>query len=862
MIMLRWVSMSRPRLFLIDSFGFLFRAYHARARSGAPPMRTSAGLPTEVVFIFNNMLKRVREQYKPEFIAAIFESEGKTLREQEFAAYKANRSETPPDLLQQIPYVRRLLEALHIPILECPGYEADDVIGTLSHQGVAQGADVVIVSSDKDMLQLVNDHVSMLNPAKDDEWHDPAKVVEFMGVPPGQVVDLLALQGDSVDNIPGAPGIGDKGAKDLIRRFGSVEAVLDRAGEVERKAYRESLQSHRGQIELSKRLATIATDVPLEWSLEQVATQAPDEESLRSAYTELEFFSQLREMKIDRPGVSVATVNLDTPDEIERWIAGAASHPVAIAAGSDGEGLLARARIGLAVSGDRGAGVDDTHFDSLRAFLGDERSPKIAHDAKSLAVLLERMNLPLRGTRDDVMLYAFLLTADPGSCSMDALCNRYLGRTLPNSIEERAAATWQLAETLRTEVDNRGFRKLYEEIDLPLTPVLAAMEREGIRIDPAALRAMSVQMEAEIDRLNSRIFELAGHPFNVNSPQQLGKVLFEEMRLPAPVVRGKGKQVSTAADVLETLAEEHEIARKVLEFRQVTKLKGTYVDALPQLVDPSTGRLHTSFNPVGAATGRLSSSNPNLQNIPVRTELGRAIRAAFVPRQGWKLVVADYSQIELRLLAHMSGDPVLVDAFSRGEDIHTRTAAEVFGVVPELVTPDLRRAAKAVNFGIVYGLSAFGLAGQLGIPRAQADNYIRGYFDRYTGVRAFIDATIAEVKQTGVTRTMFGRERPIPDINSRNPNARGFAERTAVNTPLQGTAADLIKIAMIRIQRQLSSFRAKMLLQVHDELVFEAPEAESAPLREMVRHEMENVASLKVPLVADTGAGDNWRDAK
>ncbi len=860
--MLRWVNMSRPRLFLIDSYGFIFRAYHARARTGAPPMRTSAGLPTEVVFIFNNMLKRVREQYKPEYIAAIFESDGKTLREQEFAAYKANRDETPPELIQQLPAVRQLLEALRIPVLEFKGYEADDVIGTLAHRGVDAGADVVIVSSDKDMLQLVTDRVSMVNPAKDDEWYDPAKVVEFMGVPPTQVIDLLALKGDSVDNIPGAPGIGDKGAKDLIQRFGSVEVAMERAAEVERKAYRESLQNNREQIELSKRLATIATDVPIEWSLEQVASQTPDVELLRRVYTDLEFFSQLREMKIDRPAVAISALSLDDPPAIAKWISEAGLGPIAVVAGSDGEGLLARARVGLANREDQGVGIDDTHFDSLRTLLGDAALPKIAHDAKSLTVELDRMGLPFAGTRDDVMLYAFLLTADPGACTMDVLCNRHLDRPVPGSIEERAAATWQLANRLAPEVDRRGFRKLYDEIDLPVTDVLVRMELTGVRIDPVALRAMSVHMETEIERLNSEIHKLAGHPFNVNSPQQLGKVLFEEMGLPAPVVRGKGKQISTAADVLETLGEEHEIARKVLEFRQVTKLKGTYVDALPQLVNPSTGRLHTSFNPVGAATGRLSSSNPNLQNIPIRTELGRAIRAAFVPRDGWKLVVADYSQIELRLLAHMSADPVLVDAFTRGEDIHTRTAAEVFGVTPDQITPDLRRAAKAVNFGIIYGLSAFGLAGQLGITRAQAEKYIRGYFELYTGVRAFIDATIAEVKKTGATRTMFGRERPIPDIASRNPNARGFAERTAVNTPLQGTAADLIKIAMIRIQAKLAGWQAKMLLQVHDELVFEAPPEEVDELRELVRTEMGGVAQLKVPLVVDTGAGDNWRDAK
>jgi DNA polymerase-1 len=407
-------------------------------------------------------------------------------------------------------------------------------------------------------------------------------------------------------------------------------------------------------------------------------------------------------------------------------------------------------------------------------------------------------------------------------------------------------------------------RSLYEEIDLPLVPVLAKMERTGIRIDPAALEALSRRLDAEIQRLSAEIQQLAGRPFNINSPQQLGKVLFEELKLPAPVRYGRGKTISTAADVLEELAAEHPIAAKVLEYRQLAKLKGTYVDALPQLINPRTGRLHTSFNQTGAATGRLSSSNPNLQNIPIRTELGREIRAAFVPREGWSLLVADYSQIELRLLAHMSRDPVLLEAFRKGEDIHTRTAAEVFGVPPLMVTPELRRNAKAVNFGIIYGLSAFGLSAQLGISREEAETYIRNYFARYAGVKRFIDETIAAVRRTGETRTLFGRRRPIPDINSPNPNARGFAERTAINTPLQGTAADLIKLAMIRIDRELQArrWRTVMLLQVHDELLFESPPEEVQEAAAMVRREMENVYRLEVPLVVETGIGPNWRDAK
>jgi DNA polymerase-1 len=466
------------------------------------------------------------------------------------------------------------------------------------------------------------------------------------------------------------------------------------------------------------------------------------------------------------------------------------------------------------------------------------------------------------GFTDDVSLFGFLLDADPGACSLEALIERRLDLRAGPRADERALFVHELDEKLRPEVDRRNFRKVYDEIDLPLTRVLVAMEREGIRIDRAELTRLSALLEGEVAKLTGEIHALAGREFNIASPQQLGRVLFEEMKLPAPVKYGKGKVISTAADVLEGLAGDHEIVRKVLAFRQFSKLKGTYVDALPELADPVTDRIHTSFNQMGAATGRLSSSNPNLQNIPIKTEVGREIRAAFIPREGWQLVVADYSQIELRLLAHMSEDPVLVEAFRNGEDIHTRTAAEVMGVPPMLVTREARNNAKAVNFGIVYGISAFGLSANLGIPKKEAELYIKAYFERYSGVRRFIDATIAETKQSGVARTLFGRERPIPDINSRNVNARGFAERTAVNSPLQGTAADLIKLAMIRIDHALEGFAAKQLLQVHDELVLEAPPEELSAVKEIVKREMEGVAELRVPLVVETGSGANWRDAK
>jgi DNA polymerase I len=827
-------------------------------------MRTSKGFSTEAVYIFNNMLRKLAKQFEPAYIAAIFESGESTHRTQEFAQYKANRTETPPDLLDQIPWVRRVLDAMRIPVLEYPGFEADDVIGTIARQAEHGGFDVVIVSSDKDMLQLVSPKISMLNPAKDDEWYDPGKVKEFMGVRPEQVADLLALKGDAIDNIPGAPGIGDKGARDLIEQFGSVEAALERAAEVQRKMYRESLQNNVERIRMSKRLATIATDVPIDFSLELVKAQPFDTASLKALYKELEFHSLLKEFGAGEDSRTRDYRVIGGPEELAQWLEPGAGMPHAVAISTAKEGELALDTIGLARTAGEACAVTSEYLPFLKPWLEDAAQPKITCDVKSALLALDRMEIEGRGFVHDVMLYAFLLDADPSGCPLDEQARRRLDLKLGPSPEQHADITLEIWHQLAPAVDSRGLRELYETIELPLARVLARMERTGIRIDPVELKRLSSLMETEIARLTAEIHVLAGRTFNISSPQQLGKVLFEEMLLPSPVKYGKGKTVSTAADILEDLAAEHEIARKVLEYRQLTKLKGTYVDALPELIDRRTGRLHTSFNQTGAATGRLSSSNPNLQNIPIRTELGREIRAAFVPREDWKLLVADYSQIELRLLAHMSGDPLLLEAFRNGEDIHTRTASEVLGVPPLMVTPDARRAAKAVNFGIVYGISPFGLAGQLGISRGEAEKYIKNYFARYAGVRRFIDETITEVRQTGVTRTLFGRERPIPDINSRNPNARGFAERTAVNSPLQGTAADLIKLAMVRIDAALQAggYRGAMLLQVHDELVFECPLEEVHALSELVRREMEGVREFAAPLLVDIGVGDNWRDAK
>jgi DNA polymerase-1 len=834
-----------PRLFLIDTFGFIFRAYHARG--GAPPMHTATGMSTEAVYIFHNMVRKLKETHRPEYLAAVFESLGPTFRDAAYEAYKATRKETPPDLLDQIPWIRRTLEAMRIPILEYESFEADDVIGTLARRAAEQGFEVVIVSSDKDMLQLVSDRVRMLNPMKNDEWYGPAETEKFLGVRPDQVADLLALKGDAIDNIPGAPGIGDKGALELIQAYGSVEGAIGHAAEVKRKTYRESLQNNQDIIRLSKELATIHCNVPIDIDFSQLAVQEPDTEALREIYRTLEFYTLLRSLApTPRPKAELDYRQLSSESELEAWIATLpAGAPLSVASGA----LMEQPVLGFSSA----PGIARTLFSS-------KIHPRatVAHDIKTLI----RKFGDSPALHHDVMLYAFLLSADPAVADLNRLAERWLAQAPEAEPAAQADAVLSLYQRLRPEVESLKLMDLYEQIDLPLVRVLARMEDCGVRVDPQQLRAMSARLESEIASLTAEIHALAGKPFNVNSPQQLGKILFEDLNLPAPTKMGRGKVISTAADVLEELAEEHEIARKVLEFRQLAKLKGTYIDALPGMMDPDTGRIHTRFNQVGAATGRLSSSDPNLQNIPIRTELGREIRRAFIPREGWKLIVADYSQIELRLLAHMSHDPVLVEAFRHGEDIHTRTAAEVLGIPPLMVTPDQRRRAKAINFGIVYGQTPFGLAQSLGIDQKEAERYIHAYFERYAGVRKFIDSTIAEVRRTGISVNLYGRRRPIPDMQSKNFAARSFAERTAVNTPLQGTAADLIKLAMIRIDGKLRGMQARMLLQVHDELIFEAPPEEVDRVRALVKSEMENVRKLDVPLLVEVGVGDNWRDAK
>ncbi len=978
---------SKPPIYLLDSMAFIFRAYHAMQRSR--PMTTRTGIPTAATYVFVNMINKLRADFKPEYLAAVYDVGAPVHRSEmaaqmkdvqkfniktqqfetiEYGGYKANRVETPPDLIQQQPYIRRALEAFRIPILYYEGFEADDVIGTLSCKLAALGHKVFVVSSDKDMMQLVNADVSILNPTKDNLILDPEGVEKVLGVPPERVVDVMALRGDAIDNIPGAPGIGDKGSVELIQQFGTVEGALDRADEVKKKTYRESLQNNRDNILLSKELVTIHTSVPIEFSIEAMRTQPVDNAACRALFTELEFTTLLKDLAPDVDAVVTTYKVKASAEDLKALLEEAreAGHlAIAMAANSQAlaeefgaeaeaevevepepaqnmslfggpeEEVAAEApvveergdpacRLGLAVT----AGLSiEVGLDTpgVREALEDASLPKQVHDLKAVLRALEPHGVTLAGAVTDVMLQSYLLNPTHASHTLIDIAARSTSLALlhqptkenpndPKRLAEAAAAVVRLAKTLGeqlvesetarpseilpdelglggamtekmlfaepvTKTGNRkqegGSRKsgeldeastltdVYWKLDLPLVQVLLRMEQAGVRVDGDVLREMSSRLAVTIDDLAERVYASTGHRFNINSPKQLGDVLFNKMDLPKPMKYGKGKVISTAQDILEDLAQHHEVPALVLEYRQLQKLKGTYLDALPVLAD-AQGRIHTTFNQVGTATGRLSSTNPNLQNIPIRTAVGREIRAAFVAAQGNLLMSADYSQIELRLMAHFSQDPLLLDAYRTGKDIHTLTAAEVFEVDAETMDKETRARAKAVNFGIVYGISPFGLAAQLGIDQKVAKEYIARYFERYKGVAEFIEKTLETVRRDGAVRTAFGRVRPIPDIQSRNPNQRGFAERTAVNTPLQGTAADLIKIAMLRIDAAMRARKLKsvMTLQVHDELLFDVVPAEAEEMQELVKREMESAAEFTVPIVAEVGLGSNWRDIK
>jgi DNA polymerase I len=881
----------RKKLFLVDAMAHIYRAFYApMVRMNAP-----SGIPTKVPFLFLNIVRRIVKDYKPDYLGIVFDTSKPTFRDKLFEKYKAQRPPMPDEMRVQLPYVRRLIEAMNLPILELDGYEADDVIGTMAKLGTAKKLDVLVISNDKDMLQLVNSGVKILRTgtggAKADTIVDAQKVEEILGVPPAKVIDLMALLGDTVDNIPGAKGIGEKGASELIQKYGSVESALAHATEVTNKRYREALQQQVEQVKMSKQLAAIAMDVPLELDPEKLKVREPDVARLAALYRELGFNSLLKELLASGAalleGETATTVpggapddekmaekdkdylQLANPEEFRAYLKKIpARDSLAVwlnleKGERETEGFGTRIA-SMEVSANPGEGravwVDEKGevMRALEAVLRDAKRRKILHDPKLFQLLVGKTENIEHATQ----LYSYLLRPTTANHSFVDVIFRQFNMPVGGGPGERADYLQRLAPALRKQLEGQELLGVYEKIDLPLAGVLAEMERVGIRVDPQALEKMSQSMEKEVRRIEKDIWKLAGAEFNVNSPAQLAEILFDKLNLQPPARRGKGKMRSTAADILEELTEQHELPQKIIEYREIAKLKSTYVDALPKLIHPETGRLHTSFSQTGTATGRLSSSDPNVQNIPVRSELGREIRAAFVAEKGKILLSADYSQIELRIMAHFSQDPVLVEAFRNGEDIHARTAQEVFGVGPMAQTAEHRRAAKAINFGIIYGLSAFGLARQLGIEQREAAQFISAYFTRYRGVKQYLDRVLVETRKTEVTKTLFGRIRPIPEINSPQVQLRNFAERTALNSPLQGTAADLIKLAMIAIDKRLAKEKpeAQMILQVHDELLFEVPPKEQKALEKLVKEEMEGVYRLAVPLVVEIGTGPNWRD--
>ena len=841
------------RLFVLDGPGFLFRAYHA-----IPFLSTSKGVPSHAVFGMSTMLWKLLREDVPEYFAVAWDPPGPTFRDEKFPAYKETRAPTPNDLRTQIPYVKTLFEALRLPLLEVPGFEADDVLGTVVERARELPVDVVLVTSDKDMLQLVSPRVRVFSTTGrggDRVVFDEAAVKAKWGVEPAQIPDILALMGDSIDNIPGVPGVGEKTAAKLIGQFGGVERLYENLSLVPGKL-RETLAAHRKQALLSRELATVSTRVPITVDLEAFRRREPDWERLRALWTELEFHSLLRQ--VPAPAAAEVTgsdtATLAGAENLARYLATVPTGE-ALAVEWVGEGAPpapALTAIGLYHPAAGPAVLEMPTVPDVggRALVG--------HDIKPLLEWWLARGGPLP-PHEDTAVAAYLLNPARTNYKLEEVCAELLGEgpgiARPGT---RAKWIWDLWAMVPRALDEVAMKGLYKDIERPLIRVLAEMERHGIRVDQARLGEFSRELEVHLERTTREIFNLAGEEFNIGSPKQLAHILFEKLKLP-PVKKTK-TGYSTDADVLEQLALGHELPARIIEHRTLAKLKSTYADALPTLVNPTTGRIHTSFNQLVAATGRLSSSAPNLQNIPVRTELGRRIRAAFVPEAGWQFVAADYSQIELRILAHVSGEESLIEAFRRGEDIHARTASEVFGVALDAVTPEQRDIAKTTNFSVIYGVTAFGLSRGLDITPKQAQEFLDRFFARHPKVKAYLARTVAEGRERGFVTTLLGRRRYLPELRSGNPNLRGFGERMATNAPIQGTAADLVKIAMVRMAGELHAqgLASRMLLQVHDELLFEAPAGEVDRLKALATRVMEAAMALDVPLRVDVKAGADW----
>jgi DNA polymerase-1 len=907
--------MARPTLFLIDGNNQMYRAYHAFRGRG---LSDSSGQSTHAVYVFVTMLRKLIADQKPAYIVASFDLAGPTFRDAIVTDYKANRAAMPDDLVEQIAHVHEACEAMGVPIVTAQGYEADDVIGTLAGRAVAAGLDVAIVSMDKDFFQLVRDGVRIFDPRDDGTFYDAEGVVAKFGVKPSQVVDVLALVGDTSDNVGGVPGVGKKGAIDLITEHGSLDALLDAAPSLTQKKYREALTANRDLALQSRQLVTIHTDVPVDVDLETLRYTGPDRARCFELFTRLDFQSLAAAYAPPPPGAGTVAHDyalVRTPAELDALLATLrASGRIALRVLTDSPSAMQASVVGVAVStadhwaryiplghGGPAGGGDLLSASSrpeqlelaptlalLRPVLEDATVAVVGHDLKADAIVLARHGITLAGLAFDSMLAAYLLDATrPGhplevtavehlryqALTEADICGKGAKAVSLSTLDpeavldfacERADLAWQLAAHLEPRLAETQLTEVYRTLEMPLVPVLAAIERAGIRVDVQALAVQSRVMEQELAGVTTRIHELAGETFNINSPKQLGEILFDKMQLPALKKTGKTKSASTAVEVLEELALTHEMPRLVLEWRALHKLKSTYVDALPLSVNPATGRIHTSFNQAVAATGRLSSEDPNLQNIPIRTEQGRRIRGAFVADPGHVLISADYSQIELRVLAHLSGDDTLIEAFRAGEDIHDRTATKIFGENSGLDPHELRRRAKIVNYALLYGKTAFTLARDINVPKDAAQAFIDAYFAGFPKVRAYIDGTVEEGRRTGVVKTLFGRRRLVPNLTSSNFQIRAQAERETVNMPIQGTAADVLKFAMIHLHAELAArkLRTRMILTVHDELVFEAPTDEAEAAATLVKERMEGAASLAVPLTVDVGIGESWREAK
>jgi DNA polymerase-1 len=884
----------RPRLFLVDGSSYIFRAFYAIRH-----LSNSKGLPTNAIFGFTQMLLKVLKEHQPDYLAIVLDSKAPTFRSEVYKEYKANRPAMPEALVPQIPYIRRIIEEYQIATLEMEGYEADDLIGTVA-KGLAPEVDVVIITGDKDILQLVSDRIQVYDTMKEKRF-GVEEVVQRFGVKPEQVVEVMGLAGDAIDNIPGVPGIGEKTAIELIKTFGSIENLLTHLDQVRQKKLKENLETYGEQARLSRKLATIHTDAPLTYRLNDFAPSSPNQNGLREIFKELEFNKLLKELpeekRPERRDYRLITDQnefLALLEELKK----AKSFSIDLETTSPYPMWADLVGISLSYKSDQAFYIPVGHrlreaeeqlplpwvLKELKPILEDRKVNKVGQNLKYEWIVLKRYGMHLQGIYCDTMIASYLLNPTKHNHNLGEIAREYLDRNVTDYKEvvgtgskevtfdrvdlERARdyscgdadVTLQLSHPLLPKLEEEGLKDLYYQMELPLAIVLAKMEMNGVKIDIDLLQEFSKEIETQLQQKMERIYGLAGEVFNINSSQQLGKILFDKLKL--PVIKKTKTGYSTDVDVLTKLSLQHDLPLEILGYRNLSKLKSTYIDALPKLIHPITGRVHTSYNQTVTATGRLSSSDPNLQNIPIRAEEGSRIRQAFIPEKGWTIVSADYSQIELRILAHFSQDETLMEAFHKEEDIHTRTASEIFGVPMEKVTPSMRREAKVINFGIIYGMSAYGLSQQLGSEPKIAQAYIDAYFKKYPKAQTYIEYSLEEARQKGYVTTLLHRRRYLPDIQSPTVAIRQASERMAINTPLQGTAADIIKLAMIHIQNRIEelSLSTKMIMQVHDELVFEVPEEELQKALPMIQDGMETVMELSVPLKVSIHSGKNWAE--